>query len=231
MIKIEGLSKHFGKTKAVDNLNLYIPKGEFFCFLGPNGAGKTTTMKLVTGLLQPTSGKIEVGGYDIEREPVKAKRLIGYIPDAPYLYEKLTPREFLRFIADLYGVSDDGLHLLKLFEIDQYADTLIEEFSHGMRQRLCFCATLLHNPEVIIIDEPMVGLDPKSAHLVKKILKERAADGATVFLSTHNLSLAEELADRIGIIHKGRLIAEGTPSEIKGVKSNFEEVFLEMTVS
>jgi ABC-2 type transport system ATP-binding protein len=231
MIEIENLSKYFGKTKAVDQLNLQIKKGEFFCFLGPNGAGKTTTIKLICGLLKPTSGLIKIGGIDVRKEPILAKKLIGYIPDQPYLYEKLTPAEFLRFIADLYGVSDDGQRLLELFEIDGYKDMLIEEFSHGMRQRLCFCATLLHSPEVIIIDEPMVGLDPKSIHLVKKILKEKSKEAVTIFLSTHILSLAEELSDRIGIIHKGRLIADSSVQSLKEIfkSDKFEDLFLELT--
>ncbi|MDI6752282.1 MAG: ABC transporter ATP-binding protein [bacterium] len=231
MIEIENLSKHFGRTKAVDQISLQIKKGEFFCFLGPNGAGKTTTIKLICGLLKPTSGLIKIGGIDIRKEPILAKRLLGYIPDQPYLYEKLTPTELLRFIADLYGVSDDGQKLLYLFEMAEYKHTLIEEFSHGMRQRIAFCATLIHFPEVIVIDEPMVGLDPKSVYLVKRILKERSKEGVTIFLSTHALSLAEELSDRVGIIHKGRLIADGSVEDLKEIsKANkFEDLFLELT--
>ncbi|MFH0775139.1 MAG: ABC transporter ATP-binding protein [bacterium] len=231
MIQLENLSKHFGKTKAVDQLSLQIKRGEFFCFLGPNGAGKTTTIKLICGLLKPTSGHIKVGGIDIQKEPVGAKKLLGYIPDQPYLYEKLTPTEFLRFIADLYGVSDDGQKLLELFEMVEHKHTLIEEFSHGMRQRIAFCATLIHSPEVIVIDEPMVGLDPKSSHLVKKILKEKSKEGVTIFLSTHTLSLAEELADRVGIIHKGRLVADGSVQELKEMSKigNLTDLFLELT--
>lgn len=231
MIQLENLSKHFGKTKAVDQLSLQIKRGEFFCFLGPNGAGKTTTIKLICGLLKPTSGYIKVGGIDIQKEPVGAKKLLGYIPDQPYLYEKLTPTEFLRFIADLYGVSDDGQKLLELFEMVEHKHTLIEEFSHGMRQRIAFCATLIHSPEVIVIDEPMVGLDPKSTHLVKRILKEKSKEGVTIFLSTHTLSLAEELADRVGIIHKGRLVADGSVQELKEMSKigNLTDLFLELT--
>jgi len=231
MIQLENLSKHFGKTKAVDQLSLQIKRGEFFCFLGPNGAGKTTTIKLICGLLKPTSGHIKVGGIDIQKEPVGAKKLLGYIPDQPYLYEKLTPTEFLRFIADLYGVSDDGQKLLELFEMVEHKHTLIEEFSHGMRQRIAFCATLIHSPEVIVIDEPMVGLDPKSSHLVKRILKEKSKEGVTIFLSTHTLSLAEELADRVGIIHKGRLVADGSVQELKEMSKigNLTDLFLELT--
>ena len=231
MIELENLSKHFGKTKAVDQLNLAIKKGEFFCFLGPNGAGKTTTIKLICGLLKPSTGLIKIGEIDVRKEPILAKKILGYIPDQPYLYEKLTPTEFLRFIADLYGVADDGQKLLELFEIAEHKNTLIEEFSHGMKQRIVFCATLIHSPEVIVIDEPMVGLDPKSVHLVKRILKEKSKEGVTIFLSTHTLSLAEELADRVGIIHKGRLIAEGSVEDLKEISkmNNLTDLFLELT--
>ncbi|MEW6482352.1 MAG: ABC transporter ATP-binding protein [bacterium] len=231
MIKLENLSKTFGNVRAVDNISLKIKEGEFFCLLGPNGAGKTTTLKLITGLLKPSGGKITIGGYDINKEPIAAKRLLGYIPDIPFLYDKLTPREFLSFIKDLYEVDNSGDELLSLFEISDYKDTLIEEFSHGMKQRICFCAMLLHNPSYIVIDEPMVGLDPKSIHLVKKILKERTKMGAAVILSTHQLSLAEELSDRISIIHKGKIIAEGSPLFLKDLqkKESLEEAFLEIT--
>ncbi|MEW6679640.1 MAG: ABC transporter ATP-binding protein [bacterium] len=231
MIKLENLSKTFGNVRAVDNISLKIKEGEFFCLLGPNGAGKTTTLKLITGLLKPSGGKITIGGYDINKEPIAAKRLLGYIPDIPFLYDKLTPREFLSFIKDLYEVDNSGDELLSLFEISDYKDTLIEEFSHGMKQRICFCAMLLHNPSYIVIDEPMVGLDPKSIHLVKKILKERTKMGAAVILSTHQLSLAEELSDRVSIIHKGKIIAEGSPLFLKDLqkKESLEEAFLEIT--
>ncbi|HAW49527.1 TPA: hypothetical protein DCX16_01050 [bacterium] len=228
MIELENLSKFFGHVKAVDNLNLTVKKGEFFCLLGPNGAGKTTTLKLICGLLKPTSGRIKVGGYDINTHSILAKRFIGYIPDIPFLYEKLTPREFLEFIMDIYNVKDNGAELLEMFELGSKKDILIEEFSHGMRQRLCFVAMLLHNPSCIVVDEPMVGLDPKSIFLVKKILKERTKKGATVLLSIHSLSLAEELADRVGIIHKGCLIADAPPKELAKDES-LEEVFLELT--
>jgi len=229
MVIIENLSKTFGPVKAVDSLNLHIKKGEFFCLLGPNGAGKTTTLKLITGLLKPSSGSITIGGYDINKEPIPAKRLLGYIPDIPYLYDKLTPREFLSFIKDLYGCNDNSQLLLEMFEMEKYKDILIEELSHGMRQRICFCAMLLHNPSCIVIDEPMVGLDPKSIHLVKRVLKERSREGATVILSTHQLFLAEELSDRIGIIHRGKLIADGSCLSIKGLSQSLEPVFLELT--
>ncbi len=229
MVIIENLSKSFGDVKAVDNLNLCIKGGEFFCLLGPNGAGKTTTLKLITGLLKPTSGKITIEGYDINKEPIQAKRLLGYIPDIPFLYDKLTPAEFLNFIKDLYGADNVGNSLLSLFEMENYKDILLEELSHGMRQRICFCAMLLHNPSCIVIDEPMVGLDPKSAHLAKRVLKERSKMGASIILSTHQLSLAEELADRVGIIHRGKLIADDSPLSLKGLEKSFEEVFLELT--
>ncbi|MEW6006937.1 MAG: ABC transporter ATP-binding protein [bacterium] len=231
MIKLENLSKTFGNVRAVDNISLEIKRGEFFCLLGPNGAGKTTTLKLITGLLKPSGGKITIGGYDINKKPIAAKRLLGYIPDIPFLYDKLTPREFLSFIKDLYEADNSGDELLSLFEMSDYKDTLIEEFSHGMKQRICFCAMLLHNPSYIVIDEPMVGLDPKSIHLVKKILKERTKMGAAVILSTHQLSLAEELSDRVSIIHKGKIIIEGSPLSLKDLqnKESLEEAFLEIT--
>lgn len=229
MVKLKNLSKYYGSVKAVSGLNLCIKDGEFFCLLGPNGAGKTTTLKMITGLLKPSSGKVTIGGYDINKEPIQAKKLLGYIPDIPFLYDKLTPGEFLSFIKDLYGCDDDGDELLRLFEMSGYKDVLFEELSHGMRQRICFCSMLLHNPSCIVIDEPMVGLDPKSIHLVKRVLKERSKLGATVILSTHQLSLAEELADRVCIIHKGMLIADDAPSSLKGLEKSFEEVFLELT--
>ncbi|MEW6104588.1 MAG: ABC transporter ATP-binding protein [bacterium] len=231
MIKLENLSKTFGNVKAVNNISLEIKGGEFFCLLGPNGAGKTTTLKLITGLLKPSGGRVTIGGYDVNKEPIAAKRLLGYIPDIPFLYDKLTPIEFLSFIKDLYGADNDGENLLSLFEMSDYKDTLIEEFSHGMKQRICFCAMLLHNPSYIVIDEPMVGLDPKSIHLVKAVLKERTKDGAAVILSTHQLSLAEELSDKVSIIHKGRIVAEGSPSSLKDLqkKESLEDAFLEIT--
>ena len=238
MINVENLSKHFGKLIALDNLRIEIPKGEFFAFLGPNAAGKTTTIKLLTGLLKPTSGTAGICGYDIQKDYMKAKALISYIPDFPFLYDKLTGREFLDFIINLYPHSRDRKtealmrELLIVFGLEEQKDNLLEYYSHGMRQKLVFAASLLHNPSVMIIDEPMVGLDPHSAKVVKDILKKKSKEGVTIFLSTHTLSVAEELADRIGIIDKGKLLAIGTLDELKAafdVKGKLEEVFLRIT--
>jgi ABC-2 type transport system ATP-binding protein len=235
MIEIRNLTKMFGAVKAVDNLNLTIEEGEFFCFLGPNGAGKTTTIKILTGLLRPTSGTAFIAGYDITTNTVEAKRVIGYIPDHPYVYEKLSGREFMRFVAGMYNLDGASLgrrieELMDLFGVLEYADQLTEDYSHGMRQKLIFSATFLHSPRVVIVDEPWVGLDPKSMRLVKDYLKSKTREGIAIFMSTHTLSIAEEVADRIGIIHKGKLIALGTPNEIKSNKSgNLEDVFLELT--
>lgn len=237
MIAIEHVFKKFGDKEVVHDLSLEVRKGELFAYLGPNGAGKTTTIKMLTGLLKPTAGRILIKGHDIEKEPLEAKRVISYIPDLPYLYEKLTAEEFLRFIGNLYGVDGPVLEeklagFVTLFELQEFSNFLIEDLSHGMRQRLVFSAALLHDPEVIIIDEPMVGLDPKSARMVKDILRERANDGTTIFMSTHSISDAEELADRIGIINRGRLIAVGTFKELEmmsGKGGRLEDIFLELT--
>lgn len=233
MIEILHLCKQFGNIRAVDDLTLKIPKGEIFGFLGPNGAGKTTTIKLMTGLLKPTSGRIFIGGYNLETEYLLAKRLIGYVPDIPYLYDKLTGREFLNFIADLYSLNGSLRkkiqEFLELFELIPYKDQLIEGYSHGMRQKLVYASILLHMPEVIIIDEPLVGLDPRSSRLIKDILKGLSLkEERTIFISTHTLGLCEELCDRVGIIDKGRLIAQGTIDELRGLlKTNgsLEDIF------
>ena len=238
MIKIEDLTKSYGDLTALDSLSLDIPEGEFFAFLGPNGAGKTTTIKLLTGLLRPTRGTAYICGHNIEREYVKAKSLISYIPDFPFLYDKLTGREFLDFIVRLYpehnGPVQDALRdeLLYQFGLESQQHHLIENYSHGMRQKIVFAAALLHGPRVMIIDEPMVGLDPHSARIVKDLLKARSREGVTIFLSTHTLSVAEELADRIGIIDRGRLNASGTVPELSesaGIEGKLEDVFLRLT--
>ncbi len=237
MIRTEGLRKVFGATVAVDGLTLAVGEGEFFCFLGPNGAGKTTTIKLLTGLLRPTAGRALIGGFDIAARPVEAKRLLGYIPDQPFLYEKLTGREFMRFVAGLYGMDGAGVdgriaQHLEAFEVAAVADLLIADLSHGTRQKLAFAATFLHGPRVVVVDEPWVGLDPRSVRNVKTYLRERARAGVAVFMSTHTLSIAEEVADRIGIIHNGRLLALGSVDEIKALASrpgSLEDVFLELT--
>ena len=234
MIEIKNLTKKFGDVVAVRNLDLKVKKGELFVLLGPNGAGKTTTIKLITGLLRPTEGEIWVGGYSVEREYMMAKRIIGYIPDTPYLYEKLSAREFLNFIQDIYEVEERNKveELLELFNLQDEADRLIEEYSHGMKQKVAIASALIHNPKVLIIDEPLVGLDPRSARLLKDILRENVRNGMTVFLSTHTLPLAEELSHRIGIINESRLIAVGTLEELRKqakIYGNLEEVFLRLT--
>jgi ABC-2 type transport system ATP-binding protein len=238
MIKITDLSKKFGDLTALNSLNLEIPKGEFFAFLGPNAAGKTTTIKLLIGLLKPTCGNVYISGYNIQDDYVKAKSLISYIPDFPFLYDKLTGVEFLDFVRKLYPASDNKKQikmmneLLESFNLIDHKDHLIEFYSHGMRQKLVFASALLHEPQVMVIDEPMVGLDPHSARIVKDILKQRSKQGVTVFLSTHTLSVAEELADRIGIIDQGKLLALGSLSELSkssGVKGKLEDVFLKIT--
>ncbi|MBI5153598.1 ABC transporter ATP-binding protein [Candidatus Poribacteria bacterium] len=237
MLEIRHLSKDYDGFDAVMDLNLSIPQGEFFCFLGPNGAGKTTTIKTVTGLLRPTQGSVSIDGRDIQQDPIEARRRIGYIPDTPYLYEKLSGREFLNFVADLYNVPADvrqeGLEkYFTHFGLIESADKLIENYSHGMRQKLCFSVALMHKPKLLVVDEPMVGLDPRSARTLKNLLREFCAGGGTIFLSTHLLSLAEELADRIGIITKGRLQFLGTTPELRrqlAREGNLEELFLQLT--
>ena len=235
MLKIDALTKYYGTTLAVDGLSLDIPAGEFFCFLGPNGAGKTTTIKTACGLLRPTSGSVTVGGFDVVTQPVEAKRLIGYVPDSPFLYPKLTAREFLKFVGGLWDMDpaeadERGEVMLETFGIRDVGDTLTEDYSHGMRQKLVFAAAFLHRPRLAVVDEPWVGLDPKSIRNVKTFLKEQTRDGVSIFMSTHTLSIAQELADRIGIIHEGRLIACGTMDEIRqGSDGDLETLFLALT--
>jgi ABC-2 type transport system ATP-binding protein len=238
LIELDHLTKKFGTFHAVRDLSLHIPPGEIFGFLGPNGAGKTTTIRMMAGLMKPTSGRILLDGKDMTRQPEQAKAILGYIPDRPYLYEKLTGGEFLEFIAGLHRLDPkDGWkrrseQLLEYFDLLSWRHELIESYSHGMRQRLIISAALLPRPKVLVIDEPMVGLDPQHARIVKDILKERSRAGMTVFLSTHQLSVAEEMADRIGIIHQGRLIAVGTREELRrqsGSVGALEQTFLALT--
>lgn len=236
MVTLQGLTKAFGKFIAVDRLTLEVKDGEIYGLLGPNGAGKTTTFRMVAGLLKPTSGTSFIGGYDILKNPIEAKMIMGFLPDRPFLYEKLTGVEFLDFIVGLYGMDGSLAQrriadLLEAFELAEWGGELIESYSHGMKQRLIIASALLHQPKVLVVDEPMVGLDPKGAILIKKLLKKMKAEGLTIFMSTHTLSVAEELCDRIGIIHEGKLIAEGTLEELKKLahEKDFSSVFLKLT--
>jgi ABC-2 type transport system ATP-binding protein len=234
MIHAHNLCKQFGNLKAVDHLSLDIRQGEFFAFLGPNAAGKTTTIKMLTGLIRPTSGTCTVYGYDVQKTPEAAKAVLSYVPDFPFLYEKLTCREFMQFVGDLFNmershVDRETSALFETFNLENYVNELTENLSHGTRQRLVIASALLHDPKVFIIDEPMVGLDPMHARIVKNELKKRSNKGMTVFLSTHTLSVAEEMADRIGIINHGRLIALGTVDELRKQTAEsgaLEKIFL-----
>lgn len=238
MIQLTNLTKRFGDLVAVHQLTLFVPKGEIFGFIGPNGAGKTTTLRMMGGVLAPTEGSVSIDGIPMGERPEEAKRKIGFIPDRPFLYEKLTGMEFLRFTADLYGIEDglfrqESEELLKQFSLWDWANELIESYSHGMKQRLILSAALLHDPKVIVVDEPMVGLDPAGIRMVKNIFRHLSARGTTIFMSTHTLSVAEDLCHRIGIIHKGRLIATGTSGELmhqaRVQEGDLEEVFLILT--
>jgi ABC-2 type transport system ATP-binding protein len=238
MITLNHLTKRFDKLVAVNDLCLEVAPGELFGFLGPNGAGKTTTIKMMAGLMQPTSGSVAISSRNISGDPEAAKQITGFIPDRPYLYGKLTAREFLRFISGLYQVPQAEIgeriaQLLELFNLTQWADELIEGFSHGMKQRLVMSSALIHRPRVLIVDEPMVGLDPAGAKLVKRIFKGLCAAGVTVFMSTHTLEIAEEMCGRIGIIQDGRLIAAGTVKELREMSGTMgrrlEEIFFKLT--
>jgi ABC-2 type transport system ATP-binding protein len=238
MIELTNLTKRYGATLAVDHLNLSVPKGEIFGFIGPNGAGKTTTIRMMAGVLGPTEGTVSIAGIPMEKDPEAAKGIIGFIPDRPFLYEKLTGMEFMRFVADLYGFRNGLVHeraetLLKQFSLYDWGDHLIEAYSHGMKQRLVIASALLHDPRLIIVDEPMVGLDPAGIRMVKDLFRELARQGTTIFMSTHTLEIAEDLCDRIGIIHRGRLVALGTTGDLRGTASlqegDLEEVFLRLT--
>ena len=238
MIETINLTKRFGEKTAVSGLTLTIPQGECFACLGPNAAGKTTTIKLLTGLLRPSAGIIRIGGIDLAEDPIAAKRLLGYVPDVPHLYEKLTGEEFLRFVGGLYGLDEDALtravdEWIERFRLTAARQELIEGYSHGMRQRLALSAALVHAPRVLIIDEPLVGLDPQSVRILKETLKERVRAGVTLFLSTHTLALAEELAGRIGIMDQGALVGLGTLEELRrhsGIAGRLEDIFLTLTM-
>ena len=238
MIELTDLTKKYGEFQAVNDLNLCVKKGEIFGFIGPNGAGKTTTIKMMGGILEPTKGMVKIAGINMREEPEKAKSKIGFIPDRPYLYEKLTGMEFLRFTADLYGVPEEtfkatAFKILKDFSLADWADELVESYSHGMKQRLIMSAALLHDPEVIIVDEPMVGLDPAAIMMVKSLFRKLAGQGVTIFMSTHTLKVAEDICDRIGVINKGRLIAMGTTKELQReanvTEADLERVFFNLT--
>jgi ABC-2 type transport system ATP-binding protein len=237
MIELENLVKHFGEVRAVDGITLTVPRGEFFAVLGPNAAGKTTTIKMIVGLIKPTAGRARVAGFDIQTQPLEARARLSYVPDFPFLYEKLTPAEFLRFTGRLFRMDDAAIRsaseeLIPRFHLESWLNKPIEGLSHGTRQRVAIASALLHAPEVFVIDEPMVGLDPQHARVVKDILKERSRQGMTVFLSTHQVSVAEEMADRIGIFHRGRIVAAGTAAELRaraGTDGALESAFLAIT--
>ena len=237
MIAIDRVTKRYGSKLAVDDLSLSVPAGELFALLGPNGAGKTTTLKMLCGLLFPTSGTVAVGGYDLRTQGDEARRLVSYVPDQPFLYEKLTGREFLQFTCDLYGLTPAESasqieRVGELFHLNDFIDDLTERYSHGMRQRTVFAAALAHEPKLLIADEPTVGLDPKSIRELKVLLRQQVKQGVTVLLSTHTLDIAEELADRIGIVDRGRLLACGTFAELRAqsaMDGSLEDLFLKIT--
>ena len=239
MIELDHLVKKFGDLTAVNDVSLTIGRGEFFAMLGPNAAGKTTTIKLLTGLMKPTSGASRICGFDVQTQPLEARRRLAYVPDFPFLYDKLTAWEFFRFTGQLFQldaarIEKNSRELVARFHLGEFADRPLEGLSHGTRQRIAIVSALLHDPEVFVIDEPMVGLDPQHARVVKDVLKERSRAGMTVLVSTHQLSIAEEISDRIGIIHDGRLIAVGTREDLRrqsGSAGALEEIFLSLTAA
>jgi ABC-2 type transport system ATP-binding protein len=234
MITLENLSKRYGNKVAVDDLSLHVAAGELFAFLGPNGAGKTTTIKLMCGLLFPTTGRVRIGGFDLQDQGRQARQLLSYVPDQPFVYDKLTGREFLQFIGDMYGLPPQRCRerldaMIHAFRLAEFVDDLTQNYSHGMRQRTVFAGALLHEPRVLIVDEPTVGLDPPSVSLLKELLRAEVERGVTVFLSTHSLDVAEQLAHRIGIVDHGRLIGCGTLDALRvqaSVDGSLEEVFM-----
>jgi len=237
MISLQGVSRHFGRKVAVDGLSLEVAPGEFFAVLGPNGAGKTTTIKMIAGLLRPTAGQIAVCGLDVQKDAIAAKRLISYVPDQPFLYDRLSGLEFMEFVGQLYGVGAGERRkeidrLVELFAMGDYVRELTESYSHGMKQRVVLAATLLHRPRAILVDEPLVGLDPHTSRLVKQIFREQARSGTSIFMSTHVLSVAEDFADRIGIMMEGRIVALGGIDDLRrqsGSGGKLEEVFFRIT--
>ena len=238
MIQVEDLVKKYGAFTAVDGVSLDVAPGEIHGFLGPNGAGKTTTIRMIAGLLKPTRGRIVIDGHDLEREPEKAKAALGFIPDRPFLYDKLTAAEFLRFHAGLYGIEGGGLEdrlleLLALFELSGWKDELVESFSHGMKQRLVMCAAFLHRPRAVLVDEPMMGLDPRGARLIKQVFRAMSRKGVAILMSTHTLEVAEEMCVQISIILEGRILARGTVEDLRALAGGEDEkltpVFLKLT--
>jgi len=238
MISIQNLVKHYGSFTAVDGVSLEVPAGEIHGFLGPNGAGKTTTIRMIGGLLKPTAGRVLVNGHDLAAHPERAKGSLGFIPDRPFIYEKLTAGEFLRFHAGLYGMEGGAVdsrvgEMLDLFELARWEHELIESFSHGMKQRLVMCAAFLHRPQAVLVDEPMVGLDPRGARLIKDVFRRMSEQGVAILMSTHTLEVAQEMCDRISIMLKGRIIAQGTVQELHalagGTDDQLTTVFLKLT--
>ena len=237
IVQVKGLRKIYGATVAVEDVSFEVRQGEIFGMVGPNGAGKTTTIKMIVGLLKPTTGVVRVGGFDVQAQPIQAKSMTGYVPDEPNLYAKLTGRELLRFVGNLYQMDRKQVdrrleELLRLFDLLQAADDTIDSYSHGMQQKTSLAAALMHDPKVLVLDEPTVGLDPRSARLIKDILKQMAERGAAIFLSTHILEIAERMCDRIGIINQGRLIAAGSMDDLRRMsqgETSLEDIFLNLT--
>jgi ABC-2 type transport system ATP-binding protein len=238
MIELTGLTKRYGSFTAVNGIDLTVPAGELFGFLGPNGAGKTTTLRMIAGILQPTAGRVRIAGHDLQSHPIAAKQSLGFIPDRPFIYEKLTGAEFLRFVAGLYGQRESEIEhrareLLALFDLEEWRDELVESYSHGMRQKLIIASAFVHRPNVIVVDEPMVGLDPKAARTLKGLFREYVRRGNTIMMSTHTLEVAESLCDRIAIIQRGVIRACGTMDELRASSADgatgLEDIFLKLT--
>ncbi len=238
MIELASLTKRYGTFTAVDSLDLVVPKGELFGFLGPNGAGKTTTLRMIAGILRPSSGTVRIAGTDVNEKPMIAKAMLGYIPDRPFIYDKLTGAEFLRFVAGIYSlqgkeIEHRGRELLTLFDLDEWRDELVESYSHGMRQKLIISSAFIHKPDVIVVDEPMVGLDPKASRILKDLFSEYTRRGHTIMMSTHTLEVAEAMCDRIGIFQGGKIRALGTMDELRADSASgadgLEQIFLKLT--
>jgi ABC-2 type transport system ATP-binding protein len=238
MIELIGLTKRYGSFTAVNGVDLTVPRGELFGFLGPNGAGKTTTLRMIAGILRPTSGTVRIAGIDVATDPVGAKSVLGFIPDRPFIYEKLTGAEFLRFVAGLFGqdgasVEHRSRELLAVFDLEDWRDELVESYSHGMRQKLIIASAFVHRPDVIVVDEPMVGLDPRAARTLKDLFREYTHRGHTIMMSTHTLEVAETMCDRIAIMHGGRIRACGTMDELRADAvagaEGLEDIFLRLT--